>query len=71
MTFHTRAAPKPTRRRTRRDDTRRAIYITLSFTLAIAAALSLLGGVFAASWYSDHLAPIGAVSGEVISKDDL
>ena len=71
MTFHTRAAPKPTRRRTRRDDTRRAIYITLSFTLAIAAALSLLGGVFAASWYSDHLAPIGAVSGEVISKDDV
>ncbi|MGA2513709.1 MAG: peptidylprolyl isomerase [Candidatus Limnocylindrales bacterium] len=69
MTFRTRTAPKPTRRRTRRDDTRRAIYTTIAFTLAIACALALLGGVFAANWYSDHWAPIGAVNGQVFSKD--
>ncbi len=71
MTFRTRTAPRPTRRRTRRDDTRRAIYITITFTLAIACALALLGGVFAANWYTDHLAPIAAVNGQVISKDDV
>jgi hypothetical protein len=69
MTFRTRTAPKPTRRRTRRSDTRRSVYITLSFSLAIAAALSLMGGVFVASYYHDHGAPVAAVSGEGISKD--
>jgi hypothetical protein len=36
MTFRTRSAPKPTRRRMRRNDSRRAVYITLIFGLAIA-----------------------------------
>ena len=69
MTFRTRTAPKPTRRRARRDDNRRTIYMTLSFTLAIVAALSLMGGVFVAGYYADHGASIAAVNGEVISKD--
>ena len=69
MTFRTRTAPKPTRRRARRSDTRRAIYITLAFTLAIACAVSLMGGVFLAGYYTDHGAPIAAVNGEAISKD--
>ncbi|MFI5259561.1 MAG: peptidylprolyl isomerase [Candidatus Limnocylindrales bacterium] len=69
MTFRTRTAPKPTRRRARRDDNRRAIYVTLSFTVAIAAALSLMGGVFVAGYYADHGATIAAVNGETISKD--
>ena len=71
MTFRSRPAAKPTRRRARRDDTRRSIYVTLSFSLAIAAALSLMGGVFVANYYSDHWAPIAAVNGEVIGKDTV
>jgi parvulin-like peptidyl-prolyl isomerase len=69
MTFRSRPTAKPTRRRARRDDTRRSIYVTLSFSLAIAAALSLMGGVFVANYYADHWAPIAAVNGEVIGKD--
>jgi parvulin-like peptidyl-prolyl isomerase len=69
MTFRARSAPRPTRRRVRRSDTRRAIYITLTFTLAIACAISLMGGVFIAGYISSHAAPIAAVNGEVISKD--
>ena len=69
MTFRTRSAPRPTRRRVRRSDTRRAVYVTLAFTLAIASALALMGGVFLASYYSDHGAPIAGVNGEAISKD--
>jgi parvulin-like peptidyl-prolyl isomerase len=71
MTFRTRTAPRPTRRRTRRSDTRRAVYITLSFSLAIVSALSLMGGVFVASYYQDHGAAIAGVNGEGISKDQL
>jgi parvulin-like peptidyl-prolyl isomerase len=69
MTFRARTAPRPTRRRTRSSDTRRAVYITVAFSLAIAAALSLMGGVFAASYYQDHGAPIASVNGEGLSKD--
>jgi parvulin-like peptidyl-prolyl isomerase len=69
MTFRSRPAAKPTRRRARRDDTRHSIYVTLSFSLAIAAALSLMGGVVVANYYSAHWASIAAVNGEVISKD--
>ena len=69
MTFRTRTAPRPSRRRVRRSDTRRSVYLTLSFTLAIASALALMGGVFLASYYADHGAPIAGVNGEAISKD--
>ena len=65
----TRYAPKPTRRRTRRDDTRRAVLVTVSFVAAIAVAFSLFTGVFVASYYSDHAAAVGSVNGEAISKD--
>lgn len=71
MTFRTRTAPTPSRRRTRRTDTRRNIYITITFSLAIAVALSLLGGVFLASYYTAHWAPIAAANGQGISTDDL
>ena len=69
MTFRTRTAPQPTRRRTRRSDSRRAVYLTIAFTLAIVSALALMGGVFLASYYSDHGAPMAGVNGEAISKD--
>src|ERR1035437_4640250 len=71
MTFRSRPVAKPTRRRARRDDSRRSIYVTLSFSLAIAAALALMGGVFVANYYSAHWAPIAAVNGEVIGKDTV
>jgi parvulin-like peptidyl-prolyl isomerase len=69
MTFRARTAPRPTRRRTRSSDTRRAVYITIAFSVAIACALSLMGGVFAASYYKDHGAPMASVNGEGLSKD--
>ena len=69
MTFRARTAPRPTRRRTRSSDTRRAVYTTVAFSLAIACALSLMGGVFAASYYQEHGAPMASVNGEGLSKD--
>jgi parvulin-like peptidyl-prolyl isomerase len=71
MTFRTRSAPRPTRRRIRRSDSRRVVYITLAFSLAIASSVSLMGGVFAAGYYTDHGAPIATANGEQISKDGV
>ncbi|HEX7491108.1 MAG TPA: peptidylprolyl isomerase [Candidatus Limnocylindrales bacterium] len=45
------------------------MYITLLFSLAIAAAVSMMGGVFAAGYYTDHWAAIATANGEQISKD--
>jgi len=69
MTFRTRTAPQPSRRRTRRDDTRRGVIVTLTFSLVILIAVSLMGGVLLSGYYTQHWTPVAAVNGETISKD--
>ena len=69
MTVRTRYTPKTTRRRTRRDDSRRAVLLTVMFVAGIAVALSLVAGLFVANYYQDHVAPVASVNGEAISKD--
>ena len=69
MTVRTRYTPKPTRRHARRDDSRRAVLLTVTFVAAIAIALSLVAGVFVADYYYNHGAPVASVNGEAISKD--
>ena len=71
MTFRTRTAPKPSRRRTRRDDTRRGVIVTLVFSLVILIALSLLGGMFMSNYIVEHWSPVAAVNGEAISRDQV
>ena len=68
MTFRP-PATKPTRRRTRQVDTRRAIFMNAAFGFASLAAVALLGGVLFANWYADHGAAVGSVGGVAISKD--
>ena len=69
MTVRTRYTPKPTRRHARRDDSRRAVILTVTFVAAIAVALSLVAGVFVADYYQNHGAPVASVNGEAINKD--
>jgi len=69
MTVRTRYTPKPTRRHARRDDSRRAVLVTVTFVAGIAVALSLVAGVFVADYYQSHAAPVASVNGEAISKD--
>ncbi|MGD0018897.1 MAG: peptidylprolyl isomerase [Candidatus Limnocylindrales bacterium] len=68
MTFRP-PVTKPTRRRTRQVDSRRAIFLNVAFGLASLAAVALLAGVLFSNWYSDHGAPIASVGGVAISKD--
>ena len=69
MTFRTRTTVKPTRRRARQSDTRRAVYINIAFGFCVAAAFCLLGSIFFAGYYSDHFTVIASVNGTSISKD--
>jgi parvulin-like peptidyl-prolyl isomerase len=69
MTVRTRYTSKPTRRHARRDDSRRAVLLTVTFVAGIAVALSLVAGVFVADYYQTHGAPVASVNGEAISKD--
>ncbi|HEY5487100.1 MAG TPA: peptidylprolyl isomerase [Candidatus Limnocylindrales bacterium] len=71
MTFRTRTTAKPTRRRAHHDDTRRALFINISFGLAILAAFSVLGSIAFAGYYGGHFVAIGSVNGQSINKDDV
>jgi hypothetical protein len=71
MTFRTRTTVKPTRRRAHHDDTRRALFINLSFGFAILAAFAVLGGIAFSGYYSGHFVALGSVNGTTISKDDV
>jgi hypothetical protein len=68
MTFRP-TASKPTRRRARQIDSRRALYMNIAFGLASVAAIALLGGVLFGNWYTDHGVAIASVNGTAISKD--
>lgn len=71
MTFRTRTTAKPTRRRARQDDTRRALFINLSFGVAIFAAFAVLASIAFSGYYGGHFVAIGSVNGQSISKDDV
>jgi parvulin-like peptidyl-prolyl isomerase len=68
MTFRP-PATKPTRRRTRQVDSRRAIFLNAAFGVASLAAVAVLGAVLFANWYADHGVAIASVGGVAISKD--
>ena len=68
MTFRP-PATKPTRRRSRQVDSRRAVFLNAAFGVATVVAVALLGGVLFSNWYSDHGVAIGSVNGVAISKD--
>jgi hypothetical protein len=71
MTFRTRTTAKPTRRRARQDDSRRSLFINLSFGLAVVAAFAVLGSIAFSGYYGDHYTALGSVGGQSISKDDV
>ena len=71
MTFRA----KPVVRRFQRPswDTRnrRNFYLNLGFGIAVIAAVVILGIAVALSYYNDHLASVGSVAGQSITKDEL
>jgi parvulin-like peptidyl-prolyl isomerase len=70
MTVRARPVTKrPNRSRDTQD--RRNVYLNLGFLIAVGAAVLILIGVVATTWYDDHLAPAATLNGQVITKDDF
>ena len=71
MTFRTRPIVRRLQRPSWDTRDRRNFYLNLAFGLAVLAALVILGIAVALSYYNDHLASVGSVNGQSITKDEL
>ena len=71
MTFRARPVVKRVQRPSWDTRDRRNFYLNLGFGLAVLAALVILGVAVALFYYNDHLAPVGSVDGQSITKDEL
>lgn len=71
MTFRARPVVKRLQRSSWDARDRRNFYLNLAFGLSVLAAVIILAVAVALSYYNDHLAPVGSVDGQSISKDEL
>ncbi len=71
MTFRARPIVKRVHRPSWDSRDRRNFYLNLGFGLAVVAAVAILGVAVILSYYNDHLAPVGSVNGQSITKDEL
>ena len=71
MTFRARPVVRRFQRPSWDSRDRRNFYLNLGFGLAVIAAIVILGIAVALSYYNDHLASVGSVAGQAITKDEL
>jgi parvulin-like peptidyl-prolyl isomerase len=71
MTFRARPVVKRISKPTWDSRDRRNFYLNIGFGLAVLAAVIILGAAVVVSYYNDHLAPVGNVDGQTITRDDL
>jgi parvulin-like peptidyl-prolyl isomerase len=70
MTFRAKPVVKRSRNPLDSPD-RRTLLTNVAFALVIVAAVAILVAAVLFNWYSTHLAPVGSVSGQTITKDQL
>ena len=70
MTFRAKPVVKRSRNPLDSPD-RRTLLTNVAFALVIIAAVAILAFALIFNWYSQHLAPVGSVAGQAITKDQL
>jgi parvulin-like peptidyl-prolyl isomerase len=70
MTFRAKPVVKRSRNQWESQD-RKNFYTNLAFGLVVVAAILILIIATAVAWYGDHLAAVGRVDGQAITKDEL
>jgi len=71
MTFRAKPVVKRAHRPAWEAQDRRNFYLNLGFGLIVVLAVVILAIAAGLSYYNDHLAPVGSVDGQSISKDEL
>jgi parvulin-like peptidyl-prolyl isomerase len=71
MTFRAKPVVKRGHRNAWEAQDRRNLYLNLGFGLVVVAAIVILLIAAGYTYYNDHLASVGSVDGQSISKDDL
>jgi parvulin-like peptidyl-prolyl isomerase len=70
MTFRAKPVVKRAHRPAWEAQDRRNFYLNLGFGLIVVLAVVILAVAGGLSWYNDHLAPVGSVDGQNITKDE-
>lgn len=71
MTFRAKPVVKRGHKSAWEAQDRRNLYLNIGFGLIVVLAILILGIAAALSYYNDHLASVGSVDGQTITKDDL
>ncbi|MGP1675447.1 MAG: foldase protein PrsA, partial [Candidatus Limnocylindrales bacterium] len=71
MTFRAKPVVKRAQRPSWESRDRRNFYLNLGFGVVVVAAVLMLAIAFAISYYNEHLASVGSVAGQSITRDDL
>lgn len=71
MTFRAKPVAKRTQRPSWESRDRRSFYMNLGFGLVVVVAVVILVVAAALTWYNEHLASVGSVDGQSITKDDF
>jgi parvulin-like peptidyl-prolyl isomerase len=70
MTFRAKPVVKRAHRPSWETQDRRNLYLNLGFGLIVILAIVILAVAAGLTYYNDHLAPVGSVDGQSISKDE-
>lgn len=71
MTFKAKPVVKRAQRPSWEGQDRRNFYLNIGFGIVVIAAVVILVVAGVLTWYNDHLAPVGSVDGQQITKDEL
>lgn len=71
MTFRAKPVVKRGHKSAWEAQDRRNLYLNIGFGLIVVLAILILGIAAVLTYYNDHLASVGSVDGQTITKDDL
>ncbi|MGH2393836.1 MAG: hypothetical protein ACRDGH_10140, partial [Candidatus Limnocylindria bacterium] len=71
MTFRAKPVVKRAQKPSWESRDRRNFYLNLGFGLVVLAAVLMLAVAVAFNYYNEHLATVGSISGQAITRDDL
>ena len=71
MTFRAKPVVKRTHRPSWERQDRRSFYMNIGFGIVVVVAIVILLIAAGLTWYNEHLAPVGSVDGQSITKDEF